>query len=500
MKKFREVFEKYIDENLISPVVYNAEITDIKINSVLRTLEIGLKLNELLSREDLHNAEKAIAKSDLALSKAVINPEFNDGLFSADYFKELVCELKYKIPRINGTFKNSEVILNGDTLNITLNNGGKTLLDSVEFDVELAKLVYKEFKREIKVTYDGVTTIDGESEEYIASQENAEKKIKRENLEKIAEMFEDEETSAKESASKRAENNSQEIEVRKGKFLTPQIIPTSVRPLYGRSGNGKIIPISNVLYDSGKVNVWGDVFAFEKRVTRSGDKNIITIDITDYTGSITVKVFGPIKNTKIVEEIKVGDAIVVSGDVEFDKFAGGIVINAKSISTAQKVKVVDKAPKKRVELHLHTNMSQMDGMTPAKELINRAASWGHPAIAITDHGVAQAFPEAMNTAKKLNKDEEKIKILYGTEAYFIDDLVESVVGAQNESLDGTFICFDIETTGLSARKDRITEIGAVKVVNGDVQYFRQSRNANSGEDNRDYRYYRLYGERRSVAV
>lgn len=468
MKKFREVFEKYIDEKLISPAVLNAEIIDIKINSVLRTLEIALKFNELLSREDLHNAEKTIAKSDLALSKVVINPEFKDGLFSADYFTELVCELKYKIPRINGTFKDSEVLLNGDKLNITLNNGGKALLDSVEFDVELSKLIYKEFKKEIKVTYDGVTTIDGESKEYIASQENAEKKIRREKLEQIAQMFEDEETSSKENAQKRAESKTQEIEIRKGKFLTPQIIPESVRPLYGRSGNGKIIPVSNVLYDSGKVNVWGDVFAFEKRVTRSGDKNIITIDITDYTGSITVKVFGPINNTKVVEQIKVGDAIVVSGDVEFDKFAGGIVINAKSISTAQKVKVVDKAPKKRVELHLHTNMSQMDGMTPAKELIKRAASWGHPAIAVTDHGVAQAFPEAMNTAKDINKDEQKIKILYGTEAYFIDDLVESVTGSQNESFDGTFICFDIETTGLSARKDKITEIGAVKIVNGEV--------------------------------
>ncbi|MCH5304258.1 MAG: PolC-type DNA polymerase III, partial [Ruminococcus sp.] len=137
-------------------------------------------------------------------------------------------------------------------------------------------------------------------------------------------------------------------------------------------------------------------------------------------------------------------------------------------STAQKVKVVDNAPKKRVELHLHTNMSQMDGMTPAKKLISRAVSWGHPAIAITDHGVAQAFPEAMNTAGQINKEEEKIKILYGTEAYFIDDLVESVSGTQNENLDGTFICFDIETTGLSARKDKITEIGAVKIVNGEV--------------------------------
>ena len=468
MKKLSEVFGSFIEENRISPEINNAEIKEVKVNSSLRTVEIYLDLNTLVSRRDLHNAESLIAKSSLALSKATIHPCFKSELFSADYFQELVNELKFSMPRINGTFKNSEVVLNGDTLNITLNNGGKALLDSIEFDVELARLVYKEFGREINVTYDGVTSVDIDSKEYIDSQINAEKKIQRENLEKIAEMFESEEDSAKENAKERAESKAREIEIRKGKFLTPQIIPESVRPLYGRAGNGKMIPISHVAYDSGKVTVWGDVFAFEKKVTRSGDKNIITIDITDYTGSITVKVFGPINNTKIVEKIKTGDAIVVSGDVEFDKFAGGIVINARSISTAQKIKVVDNAPKKRVELHLHTNMSQMDGMTPAKKLIQRAASWGHPAIAITDHGVAQAFPEAMNTARKINSDEQKIKILYGTEAYFIDDLVESVSGDKNESLDGTFICFDIETTGLSANRDKITEIGAVKVVNGEV--------------------------------
>ncbi len=468
MKKFKEVFGSYFDTTKVSPIVGDAVINNISINSQLRTMKVDVDFPKLVSRNDIHTTENSIKNSVLALNKFVINPHFSRDLFSKDYFEQLITELKISIPRINGTFKNSTVEYNNGTLYISLNNGGKALLDSVKFDLSLTKLIKKEFDIDVKIEYSGVMEIDGDSDQYQEFQKNTEEKLHRENMEKFAELFEDEENNFKEEAQKRADNVTTEIEVRKGEFLYPQIIKSSVRPFYGRMIKGKIIPIENIQYDSGKVTVWGDIFDIEKKVTKSGDKNIFTIDITDYTGSITAKVFGLIKETAIVDNLSKGQTVVVSGDVEFDKFAGGLVINARSIGTAEKVKVVDNASQKRVELHLHTNMSQMDGMTPAGDLIKRAAQWGHKAIAITDHGVAQAFPEAMNTSDKLNKDEEKIKVIYGTEAYFIDDLVESVSGDKNEPLDGTFICFDIETTGLSARTEKITEIGAVKVVNGEI--------------------------------
>ncbi len=464
---FRDTFKNYIDESSLNSAVLDAEVAEITVNSSLRTLEAELKLDRVVSHSELHRAEECLRRSPLALVKARFRPHYPSELFDASCFYDIVEELKISIPRINGTFVGSKAVLSGSVLTITLNNGGKALLDSVSFDRELARVIQSEYGVDISVEYDGVTVVDFLSDDYRELQETTEKKIERENLQKFAELIEDEEESAKESSKSRAEAAAQEIEIRTEKFLTPQIIKSSVRPLYGKMIKAKMIPVGTVAYDSGKVCVWGDVFSIEKKVTRSGDKNIIIIDITDYTGSVTVKVFGPVNQTDIVGKIKTGDTIVVNGDVEFDKFAGGIVVNAKSIGTASKMKVVDKAPKKRVELHLHTNMSQMDGMTPAKKLISRAAEWGHKAIAITDHGVAQAFPEAMNTAASINKDDpEKIKILYGTEAYFIDDLVEAVSGEQNAPLDGTFICFDIETTGLSANRDKITEIGAVKVENG----------------------------------
>ncbi|MGN1131109.1 MAG: exonuclease domain-containing protein, partial [Ruminococcus sp.] len=468
MKTFGEFFNQYIDSQKFNTTIYNAEISDVNVNSKLRTISLRLELDALVSREDLHNAEKLIKFSVLSLNKVTIFPHFGKELFSEEYFDQLIIELKNSIPRINGTFKNSSVKVQGDTLCITLSNGGKAILDGVKFDLALNNLIKSEFDCVFKIVYDGVTEILADSQDYIDIQRNTEKQIERENLEKISELFEEEEKSIKESAKERADNAQKEIEIRSGEFLYPQIIKSSIRPYFGRMIKGKIISLNTVEYDSGRVTVWGDIFDIEKKVTKSGDKNIFTIDITDYTSSITVKVFGPIKETAIIDNLSKGQSIVVSGDVEFDKYAGEIVVNARSIGTAEKVKVVDNAPKKRVELHLHTNMSQMDGITPAKDLINRAAQWGHTAIAITDHGVAQAFPEAMNTASKINKDEEKIKVIYGTEAYFIDDLVESVVGESDESLDGTFICFDIETTGLSAKTEKITEIGAVKVVNGEI--------------------------------
>lgn len=468
MKKFDDLFGTYIDAEKFNSTVLNGSVTNITVNSSLRTMTVDLSLSQLVSANEIHSAEKIVKNSHLALSKFTINPHFDKSLFSVDYFNELVSELKTNYPRINGTFEGAEVELLSDTLKITLASGGKAILDGIEFDKILSRLISKEFGINIKIQYDGVTEISGESTEYIEMQSNTEKKIERESLERFADYYEEEAESIKENAQKRADSVKTEIEIRKGEFLLPQIIKPSIRPFYGRMIKGKLMPLKDIQYDSGKVCVWGDIFDIEKKVTKSGDKNIFTIDITDYTGSITLKIFGSIKETSIIDELKKGQTVVANGDIEFDKYAGEIVLSARSIGKADKVKVVDNAPKKRVELHLHTNMSQMDGMTPAKDLVNRAASWGHPAVAITDHGVAQAFPEAMNTSDSINRDEQKLKVIYGTEAYFIDDLVESVSGDCDESLDGTFICFDIETTGLSAKTEKITEIGAVKVVNGEI--------------------------------
>lgn len=468
MKTLGEVFNPYLADKPLADDISSAELLKLNINSNNRSITMTAKFGGLVLRDNLFAAEKQISKSELNLGSVRINPIYDSELFSADYFPELYKAVKRDIPSINGTLNNAFVTYEEGNLQITLNNGGKSLLDAKGFDKALKRLVAEEFSLEINIIYTGTLEVDGQSEEYMQAMKNAAEKIERQKIEESVHDTASNEAVTKAVKEKRNSNAVQEIEVREGKFLLPQIVEASIKPFYGRSIRGKIEPISTIVADTGRIVVWGDIFDIEKKVTKSGDKNIFVIDITDYSGSTSVKVFGTIKDTAILDNLKKGDTVVVQGDVEYDRYAGELMLIARSIGTANKVKVVDKAEEKRVELHLHTNMSQMDAVTSAGDLVKRAADWGHPAVAITDHGVAQAFPDAMKAADKINKDGEKIKVIYGTEAYFMDDLVESVSGKSEEPLDGTFICFDIETTGLSANRDKITEIGAVKVENGQI--------------------------------
>ena len=464
MTKLRDVFSRYnveLDESLADAVV-----EQIRISKNRRILNIEIKCGELVKREAIFAAQKQIAGAESGVDRVVIHPRYSPELFETSYFDELVTALKAETPSLNGTLNDAVMEQVGEhTLNICLAHGGAALLQAKEFELMLSDMIFREFGLRFDITYDGVKELTSEDTQFTESIENAQKKIDREKLDELTKLFEGEERT---SSPSEMNGNVSEIEIRKDKYLYPQIIPSTVAPLYGRVTKGKIIPIEKIAYDTGRATVWGDVFNVESKLTRSGDKNIINIDITDYTGSVTVKVFDTIQNCSVLEKIKKGMAVIVSGDVEFDKFAGDTVINARSISSVKKVQVVDKAEKKRVELHLHTNMSQMDAVTDAGSLVRRAAEFGHKAVAITDHGVAQAFPDAMNAAEGLERDGKEIKVIYGTEAYFIDDLCTPVDGNANEPLDGTFVCFDLETTGLYATNDKITEIGAVKIKNGRI--------------------------------
>lgn len=236
--------------------------------------------------------------------------------------------------------------------------------------------------------------------------------------------------------------------------------------VYKKEVRGPFQPMDVSVDEESLVNYQGELIELSRRELKGG-KHLIAFALSDYTNTLLFKLFLTQKDAdSITETMKVGDHYRVEGRARYDSFERDTVIHVSGISkfAVEKKKRLDLADEKRVELHLHTTMSAMDAITPVKKLIERAAEWGHKAIAITDHGVVQAFPDAMEEGKKRG-----IKILYGVEGYLLDDKTDLVIGLKEDRrFDDTFVVFDIETTGLSAQNDSIIEIGAVKLKAGEV--------------------------------
>ena len=234
------------------------------------------------------------------------------------------------------------------------------------------------------------------------------------------------------------------------------------------------IPIRDALGEFDRVTIKGDVFFVDHREITSkktGKEWVkIAFDITDNTNSIRVSKFmAKDQAGDIVSAIKTGMHLIVQGKISFDSYEKESILEPTAIVKSKKKIRMDNAPEKRVELHLHTNMSAMDGVSDTKDLINRCKAWGWPAMAITDHGCAQAFPLALHVVD--GKEADYPKILYGVEAYYVNDAaaVSVVRGDLDGSLDGDFIVFDLETTGLKPATEEITEIAAVLVREGEIK-------------------------------
>ncbi len=227
------------------------------------------------------------------------------------------------------------------------------------------------------------------------------------------------------------------------------------------------VPMSTLSLESGRVTVEGDVVAVTSRKLPKGGSAVLCFDITDRTNSIRVSRFlRSDDDQSIIDKINTGDHVIVQGEVIYSKYDEDIVLDPRSIMKGKAYIRPDNAPVKRVELHVHTRFSALDALTDPEAIVKRAAYWGMPAIAVTDHGVAQAFPDMWKAGKK-----HGVKIIYGLECYFVNDMDgnSAVIGKSKLPLDTEFVAFDIETTGLNAQTDRMTEIGAVIFSGGEVK-------------------------------
>ena len=261
--------------------------------------------------------------------------------------------------------------------------------------------------------------------------------------------------------------------------LPPKTVKADAAPvsdaIFGKPFKGEVTPMKDLQLDMGGVIVEGRVFAVDYRELKKRNAWVISFDVTDHTGSVRVKSFMENNKAKpLLDQVSVGSVLKIRGDLSIDKYDNELVMKPYAIMPGTMPKRQDTAKGlKRVELHLHTTMSSMDALTDTKAAVKQAAAWGHRAVAITDHGCAHSFPDAMHAvegkgAAKIAGTDETIKVLYGCEGYFVDDMDgrEIVLGTQDMTFDQEFVALDLETTGLSLENDTITEIGAVLFRDG----------------------------------
>lgn len=420
----------------LSEALSGGEILRITFDDGALSLSASVKFDRLIADRLILDAQKAV-REYFGIRKVTLSPVYTGLELSQDCAPMLIRAVKENIAAANGFLDSAEFGFADGSVSLTVPDGAQLLIDAKAPEF-LERFIDETFDKRVKVSINsGKTAVTIDSPEYVEMQS------KNVNIE-----------IPKEAPPERKKP--------KQEYDDLPISLTNAKVIFGSKIKSKPVALKGVSIEDGNVTVWGSVFALQIRDTRDGKRKIITFNITDKTNSFTVKIFEMSQNCEtLVKNISDGACVMLRGHVEYDDYIKSYCIKANSVMLIDRIEVGDDAPEKRVELHMHTNMSAMDGMTPAKKLVERAIKWGHRAVAITDHGVVQAFPEAAAAAKGSD-----IKIIYGMEGYFVDDSVKAFSGSSDMPLDGTFIIFDVETTGLRTGVDRLTEIGAVKYVDG----------------------------------
>ena len=420
----------------LSEALSGGEILRITFDDGALDLSASVKFDRLIADRLILDAQKAV-REYFGIRKVTLSPVYTGLELSQDCAPLLTRAVKENIAAANGFLDSAEFGFADGSVSLTVPDGAQLLIDAKAPEF-LERFIAETFDKRVKVSINsGKTAVTIDSPEYVEMQS------KNVNIE-----------IPKEAPPERKKP--------KQEYDDLPISLTNAKVIFGSKIKSKPVALKGVSIEDGNVTVWGSVFALQIRDTRDGKRKIITFNITDKTNSFTVKIFETSQNCEtLVKNISDGACVMLRGHVEYDDYIKSYCIKANSVMLIDRIEVGDDAPEKRVELHMHTNMSAMDGMTPAKKLVERAIKWGHRAVAITDHGVVQAFPEAAAAAKGSD-----IKIIYGMEGYFVDDSVKAFSGSSDMPLDGTFIIFDVETTGLRTGVDRLTEIGAVKYVDG----------------------------------
>ena len=493
-KYFFEVFPTIETDGDIRDLFENVAVTKVARNRANNAVRVYILSNRLIEKKTIRKIESVIKEQifeDSSVKVNIIEKFSLSGQYTPErlykiYRDSILYELKdysviiyHMLKRADYSFKDDKI------MNLTIQDSTINRAKESELTRILEKIFWERCGLPVEVIIDYKNDEQGFAAgrkkkielEVAAIIENASAGMEEDEKQDLAEKQEEKKVPEKKQAAELPQKTDSKREDTKKAYRSYRK-ENNPDVLYGRDFDDEeeIVAIASIGEEVGETAIRGQIIELDKREIR-GEKTIVMFDVTDFTDSITVKMFT--KNEfldDILAVIKKGAFIKIKGVITVDRYDGELtmasIIGIKKCSDFR-TKRMDTSVEKRVELHCHTKMSDMDGVTSAKDLIKRAISWGHKALAITDHGLVQGFPEAFHALRdiegKYNWEPFDFKIIYGVEAYLVDDIKNVVTNSMGQRLDGDFVVFDLETTGFSALNNRIIEIGAVKVSGGQIK-------------------------------
>ena len=480
-KSFLEKFNKYEPTDTeITRVLSRVYNYTVRLSKEQRLIECDVHFDDIVDKSLLYRIENEI-KATYSLNFMKILPKYHESLFGNQYFEQILLEAERVGIVAKGFFSGCDWEISGEAITVTIpfQEGGVRLLENANTPKIIENIIFSEFGRKftVKIISNGGASTSAyekrKSEELKYDREIAEqskrydsmssndggapqKKEKDDGasaLPRVSTLFEGGDISV-------SENNICTIGYKKFDLSECEYL--------GEEFDIKPTPISQLTGYSKGVVIVGEVFGFTQEPARRGNNVSTTFCVYDGNTSIEVRAYkSESESLEIAETIKNGGSYAFYGKSEIEKKKDGngkdLIFSFNHVAKIKEIKRFDNAPEKRVELHLHTQMSAMDALLPPDVAVKKAHEWGHRAVAITDHGNVQAYQMAMLASEKLG-----MKVLYGMEAYFVNDKTSAVTGDYKGSFEDEFIVFDIETTGLSVLTSQIIEIGAVKIKSGQV--------------------------------
>ncbi|MBC2581760.1 DNA polymerase III subunit alpha [Clostridium sp. DJ247] len=454
MKRINEIFSDYEAGGNINTAI----VEEVVLSKKTKTLEMKISSDKYIEIREFEGLNKFI-RERFALQDSIVTVKYADGTNKKPIEKELkniLFSVADKYPALKAVMSNSEYEVDKSTINFNFKVAVSSFLKSMDYDKKIHKAIKDLYGTAYKVNF--VDKLSGEELLRMAEGTRANEMLFIQKEVKAAP------SNNTPKLPKEAAEKKQEIKAETdGKKVDPFLI-------LGRSTKIKepVIKITDITPDEGRIALAGEISNMEAKELKSG-KTLVSFDLYDGSSSMTCKAFlKPGEDGEVLSKLKKAKGVRLVGNAGYSQFSGEVEMIANTIIETEgmkKAKRQDNAEVKRVELHMHTQMSQMDAMTSASDLIKRAMSWGMKSIAITDHGVVQAFPEAH---KLLGRDNPDMKVIYGVEAYLAPDKKPSVTNPKGQSIDTTYCVLDLETTGFSPVTEKITEIGIMKFKDGKV--------------------------------